>query len=707
MNLYNVFARLALTCCFVLVSTPGSYAGGTSGGGSRILADDASHFTNVGNIRLTISNFGTIGTGFANWPQQPSCEYPRNSGIEHLFLGGLWVGGVKDFNGNRVFAVSTAAVDVSGVASLTEGFEFTNDPASTIRERSSLPSSPFYTPAAVSHQDFLADFTDTNLVDPVLNQKIPNHDYPLGLAVHMESYAWNFSFADFFVILNYTIKNVSTTPIDSVYAGLWTDMVVRNTRITRPGGSAFFSTGGNGFIDSLHLMYEWDVAGDNGLADSYGSLVLLGTTPILDTAYYNNWQFRNSSGDLWIQSPQNDEEKYRRLASSYLNQLPPDQILQKLQAPSNRSQMLSTGPFVRLAPGDSLNIAFAVLCAKKSGTPQTNNEETRSQLLANTGWARRAYNGTDVNGNNVLDTNEIDLRGNGTIVRYVLPTPPPSPLYRIEAENSKIVLYWSDNAENSVDIISNRRNFEGYNIYRSNAEDGLDPARELHLAASFDKPDDGVGSDNGFESVRITDENGTPIRKYFDGDTIGYTYKYEFPGVLNGWLYTLAITAFSDGDKLSGLPSLESGRIATSTNVVPGVRPSQEESDGLGIYPNPYYVSAEWDIRAQSATQNRPERGRKIYFYNVPERATIRIYSMSGDLIRLLEHDAATDNGGTIQWYQNTGATGDAAPVFSGGEHSWDLLTDNEQAVASGMYIVHVEDKQTGKQQTGHFLIVK
>jgi len=72
-------------------------------------------YTNVGNILLAVSNFGTIGSGFVGWPQQPSCEYPRGSKIEHLFLGGLWVGGIKTIGGNRVYAVSTAAVDISSV----------------------------------------------------------------------------------------------------------------------------------------------------------------------------------------------------------------------------------------------------------------------------------------------------------------------------------------------------------------------------------------------------------------------------------------------------------------------------------------------------------------------------------------------------------------------------------------------------------------
>jgi hypothetical protein len=53
--------------------------------------DDNSHYTNVGNIGLTITNFGTIGHGFTLWPQQPSCEYPQASGIE-LIDGGIWVG---------------------------------------------------------------------------------------------------------------------------------------------------------------------------------------------------------------------------------------------------------------------------------------------------------------------------------------------------------------------------------------------------------------------------------------------------------------------------------------------------------------------------------------------------------------------------------------------------------------------------------------
>ena len=95
------------------------------------------------------------------------------------------------------------------------------------------------------------DYVDTNKT-LINGEPIENHN-PLGVSVRQETYAWNFPFADFFVIFNYWIKNVSTNNkyLDDVFVGLWTDTVVRNTLVTgRPSGSAFYNKGGNGYNDS-------------------------------------------------------------------------------------------------------------------------------------------------------------------------------------------------------------------------------------------------------------------------------------------------------------------------------------------------------------------------------------------------------------------------------------------------------------------------
>jgi hypothetical protein len=77
-------------------------------------------------LELRLTNFGTYGHGFVLWPEQPSCEFPLGSGIEHLFDGGIWIGGYRTDNvqgGNRVGPfVTTGAIDVSSVTTTRRRF---------------------------------------------------------------------------------------------------------------------------------------------------------------------------------------------------------------------------------------------------------------------------------------------------------------------------------------------------------------------------------------------------------------------------------------------------------------------------------------------------------------------------------------------------------------------------------------------------------
>jgi hypothetical protein len=674
---------------------------------SKQLADDNTKFTNIGNFGLTVTNFGTYGHGFSKWPQQPSAEYPLGSGIEHIFDGGIWVGGFisQDANGSgRVGPlVTTGAVDAASITSRGGGFEFTNAEGSTVVERSSLYDSRFYSPFAVSHQDFIMDYTDTNTT--LSGGELIEDHRPLGITIHQETYAWNYSFANFFVIMNYTIKNVSNKYLDSVYVGLWTDAVVRNTKITPPRGSSFFNKSGNGYKDSLKIAYEFDAAGDIGFTDSYIGVQILGSTPSLpeieikdlDTAKSVNfvsWQFRNTDDPNFF-APQTDIDRYRKMQGFFggNNKFGRGISPSQLKTPSNRSMFITTGDY-KIAPGDSINVVFAIVAAKKHGNdhPALDTEEQKFNLYSNAEWALRAYYGEDRNRNGILDVGE-DLDQNNRITRYVLPSPPVVPVVKVVPKSNSVAIYWDKRAENSIDPISGKKDFEGYKIYRSQAGFDLenkDVFSALNLLAEFDSTGNDIGFNTGFSYVKLDE----PVT--FPNDTTVYYYKYELDNLLNGWQYLFSVTAFDKGDEENNLEVLESSPLANAFRVIPGTAVNEDEDAEVGVYPNPYYGNAAWD--------GTSERLRKIYFHNLPADCEITIYTLAGDVIKKLTHNASS-SGENIRWFENY--SGSKNRQFSGGEHAWDLITDYDQAIATGLYLFTVKNNLNGNIKTGKFLIVK
>ncbi|MCU7495788.1 MAG: hypothetical protein HF314_00300 [Ignavibacteria bacterium] len=668
---------------------------------NKITDDDNSKYTNIGNIGLTLTNFGMYGNGFSGtWPKQPSCEYPLGSGIEHIFAGGLWVGGYisKDpsINGSKTGPfVTTGAVDKSSVSSRGGGFEYTNLPGSRIVERSSLLTSKNFNPQAVSHQDFVMDFVDTNRVlVGSSNEPIPDHT-PLGIAVHQEAYAWNYTFANFFVIMNYWIKNVTDKYLDSVFVGLWTDTVIRNTIVSPPGTSNFFTHGGNGYSDSLRIGYEFDSNGDVGFTDSYVGVQYLGSTPEKNGANFVSWTHSNTSDVIYF-TPMDDMQRYAKMNGFFADGIRLQNINPaNLQAPSNRSILMTAGPFSQIAPGDSINVSFAIVCAKKYGTDlaSLDTKEEKKNLFSNAGWALRAYNGEDRNGNGVLDPGE-DLDGDGKIKRFILPAPPASPEIKVVPEDRKVAIYWDKHAEESIDPISSKKDFEGYRLYRTNAGYDLTATQDvlgsLVLLSEFDSLNNSVGYNTGFSKVRLNE----PVT--FPGDTNKYYYKFEIDNLLNGWQYTYSVTAFDKGDPGNDLESLESSVLASSRRVIPGTPATSDKNVQIGVYPNPYYGSAYWD--------GSSERLRKIYFYNLPAKCEITIYTLAGDIVKRIQHDS-NSNGSDLRWFETYAK--DGKQIMSGGEHAWDIISDNDQAIASGLYLFTVKDSNTGEIKTGKFLIIK
>ncbi|MCK4328695.1 hypothetical protein KAX02_02515 [candidate division WOR-3 bacterium] len=597
---------------------------------------DNSKYTIAGNVHLTVTNFGMLGTGFRVWnPEtgepQPSCEYPVGTRTEHLYRAGLWVGAVSPQGINVTTGVNDATSVTPGSS---EGFEFypTRSSDDVVIEKSNLMTSQYYSLDAVSEQDFYAVYYDTSYV--------VNHT-SLGLCIKQTSYVWSYSYIDDVVIVTYSIKNIGDADLEDIYVGIYAEMVSGNRDFW---GDDFNSTPFFGhkrifYNDTLYLMYERN-DGFDYLAKGFVGIGFLGIETnagqieldsLKKTFYW--WKWREMEGDV------SDLRRYE-IISSGIRKPDMDDVYYYENGYPDPIPLISMGAIPYLNMQDSITLTIALCCGI-----------TDNELFQNFGWARKAY--------------ESD---------YVLPAPPPSPRLVIIPDSRKVTLLFDDSPEFVRDPSPpNLRDFEGYRIYRS--ETGLADPDEWILLYQFDKtPDDSiqdVDHSQGFNT-------GMP-EKETEGEHEGW-YKIIDQGVRNGFRYYYTVTSYDVGNPEIGLPPLESALRQNMVEVIPGTPPTSEPDKAVGVYPNPYRMSSMWDTGSP--------RGRVIRFFNLPENTTIYIYNLAGDLVKTLEHKGVLEEG-------------------AGGEAVWDLITDREQAVATGLYIFCVKDHNTGRIKKGKFLVIK
>ncbi|OQY27287.1 MAG: hypothetical protein B6244_11130 [Candidatus Cloacimonetes bacterium 4572_55] len=655
--------------------------------------DDYQHYTTVGNIGVTVTNFGLVGNGFDQ--DQPACEYPLGTKTELMARGGLWIGALKDGDPR----VSTGVIDGAFSAGQA-GFEFAPLPEEGLIERSTIQTSPFFALDAVSQQDFVSSFYDTFTVIPGTNEEIPDHT-PLEIRVDMESYAWSFSYADAYVILNYRITNIGNTSLDSVYVGFWQNTAVGNLIFSDYFGDYAWDwyDDMNNYLPEESMCYEYDAesdryenlsAGDLGYSQSYFGFRFLGSSQQNVRQNYNMWIWnRPADQDYPMYSmPTDDRQRYEKMQSS----LSPD--LWETPVPHSWMMLSSIGTFPTIEPGESIDVTFAIVGGLWANQEERDSPERRENLIVNSQWAQKVYNGEDNNGNGVLDAGE-DLDDDGEIDRFFGPEPPPSPNLEVVSENGKVTLYWNNYPETVEDRISRTKDFEGYRIYRVQSETGQvgmsnDVSGEVDgftLLAQFDKIND-IGYNIGLGDIY------SPT--VVDGDSMHYRFTDE--GVLNGWPYYYAVTAYDRGDPETNLAALASSVNLNKTLIYPGEVGSEIEDDSVddvGVYPNPYRTEAQWD--------GGKERERLIWFTNLPTKCTIRIYTLAGELVDNIQHDASTYYGEDINLLDRIGR-GEAR--FSGGEHAWDLISEKDQAIATGMYLYTVES-DGGNLKRGKFLVIK
>jgi hypothetical protein len=281
-------------------------------------------------------------------------------------------------------------------------------------------------------------------------------------------------------------------------------------------------------------------------------------------------------------------------------------------------------------------------------------------------------------------------------------TPPGFSAFQDPAGDRKVILQWDNASELNVDPITRVKFFTGYRVWRvdnwQRPEGSIGPSQEEWMKIAEFRNDnlDSANSRGAIPLNLIFPEGPTVRMSHVEGDTakdgtwkypIG-RYRYEdLSGIINGKIYFYAVTAFGimkitnsvtgqeDRIELSGLPSA-----AEAAQVVP----RWEATEGCGkvtVVPNPYRGRADWDL----VPSERDPTGTRIAFRDLPqERSTIRIYTLSGDLVKEAENDG------------------------SGGEgtYFWDMITRNGQNVVSGIYLYSVET-EGGETCRGRFVIIR
>ena len=220
-----------------------------------------------------------------------------------------------------------------------------------------------------------------------------------------------------------------------------------------------------------------------------------------------------------------------------------------------------------------------------------------------------------------------------------IPSPPPPPDIDVESGPDRITVNWSypdpsyfNNAITGVD------DWYAWRVYRK--------IGAFYVNDPFDKY-----SGAHWELVYEThDRNQTT---------------YVDTNVIRGVDYYYAVTALDDGTQNDGISPgtrLESSRYANASALpAASFKPGLSVGGEVRVVPNPATIAA--------GPLGFPGSPNKILFVNLPVKCTLSIYTETGDIVKQWDHYGKADD-------------------------EWDQRTENNQYVASGIYILAVTSSE-------------
>jgi hypothetical protein len=651
--------------------------------------------------------------------------------------------------------------------------------------------------AAIGNLMYSCRYSDA---EDVAKRVWPEHS-PLGIEVRQETFQWSEKQLYNFIGVHYSVTNIGDGILENIYAGIYADLdagprnlgnYFRDDMIGTWEGIWCARVGEASIPVRFTVVYVYDADGDGGRTPGYFGLVLLGSwmqtfgEPVPVKGKLN--AVRIFTGLLPFDrggEPVNDFERYSSLSNATRD-------LNTIE-PNDYKVLMSLGPFSQLAPGGAIEIHAAYACG-----------EGLDGLLDNAAMAAYVYRGiwhdvdrrpqTGISGRetpvagpaDMLDPDACDgydesirlrrgdtlwtnadcaeelefynhtacyrgdltfrdfqtgVDGKETQIHWVTSTAPPPPAMRAAAGDGRVTLFWDNLSEITRDLVTQRYDFEGYQIWRADdwhrplgttAASG--PSADLwHLVENRDLVN-GLPPDNDFkkpfseggfvyEPLASLDEREGLIDEFeqhlksdpfesppcpagltgaecdtlealarwnlgLEGGRQYYTYIDTAPK--NGMPYFYAVVAY-DNLLLYGNPDAIGVRDTPISNFVfvEPFSPAQSSGDfdpeEIYVVPNPVTKeqTAPWTLEPN----NSDPSGEKLEFRNLPKcRSTVRICTTAGDLVETLYHDGGGGNG-TLPW---------------------SMVSRNGQSIASGVYLFSVEPEDGRfRRVVGKFVVIR
>lgn len=196
-------------------------------------------------------------------------------------------------------------------------------------------------------------------------------------------------------------------------------------------------------------------------------------------------------------------------------------------------------------------------------------------------------------------------------------------------------------------------------------------------------PDEGEADFGGYRIYRAIGKPDTTYEEVFacglDTDNPEIVHTYDDVSPIRGQSYYYYMVAFNDGTnndtELNPKGPLHSNRQFTQTTQPATLqRPEGINLEAIRVVPNPFVIK---NRQLQYVGHEN-----RLYFLDIPGICEIRIFTERGDLIKTIQHT----NGS--------------------GDEFWDLTTDANQIIVSGIYIAHFETPD-GRAAYRKFIVIR